>query len=273
MKYTKRTTAPSSDDKHYRHVNYGGLNSCIHIKNGSCLPNCVGYAWGRFYEITGTKPKLSRGNAEDWYGRNDGYKRGSKPKVGAVICWRKGKAGNSSDGAGHVAIVEEVYDDGSFLTSNSGYNSTRFYMKKIGADCKLSSKYTFQGFIYNPIEFEEKPKNDQIEVDGIWGKATTKKAQKVFGTKVDGIVSNQYSKYKSKNPGLSSSTFEWEKNPGKSGSSLIKAIQKLLGLKQDGYIGPQLIKAMQKWLGTTQDGSVSRPSQMVKAFQAWLNKQ
>ena len=122
-------------------------------------------------------------------------------------------------------------------------------------------------------EVEEKPKNDQIEVDGIWGKATTKKAQKVFGTKVDGIVSNQYSKYKSKNPGLSSSTFEWEKNPGKSGSSLIKAIQKLLGLKQDGYIGPQLIKAMQKWLGTTQDGSVSRPSQMVKAFQAWLNKQ
>jgi len=30
---------------------------------------------------------------------------------------------------------------------------------------------------------------------------------------------------------------------------------------------------MQKWLGTDQDGCVSNPSDMVKTFQKWLNKQ
>lgn len=115
--------------------------------------------------------------------------------------------------------------------------------------------------------------SDKIEVDGIWGKETTKKAQKVFGTTIDGIVSNQYKTYKSKNPGLSSTTFEWKDKPGKNGSLLIKAIQKLVGVNQDGFIGTNTIKAMQKYFGTTVDGVVSKPSQMVKAFQKWLNNQ
>ena len=119
----------------------------------------------------------------------------------------------------------------------------------------------------------EKPKTNQIDVDGIWGKATTVKAQQVFGTTVDGIVSNQYVTYKNKNQGLSSTTFEWEKKPNKIGSALIKAIQKKIGVNQDGFIGTNTIKAMQKWLGTIQDGYVSKPSSMVKAFQKWLNNQ
>ena len=114
---------------------------------------------------------------------------------------------------------------------------------------------------------------DIINVDGVWGKETTIKAQKVFETTVDGIVSNQYKIYENENPGLSTSTFEWKANPKKSSSLLIKAIQKKVGIKQDGYIGPKTIKTMQKWLGTTEDGYVSRPSNMVKAFQKWLNNQ
>ena len=63
--FKKRTTAPSSTDKYWIHTSNGGLNECIEINNsGSCLPNCVGYAWGRFYEITGKRPALSRANAE-----------------------------------------------------------------------------------------------------------------------------------------------------------------------------------------------------------------
>ena len=112
-----------------------------------------------------------------------------------------------------------------------------------------------------------------VSVDGIWGLKTTKLAQKVFGTTVDGKVSNQYASYKSKNPGLLSTTFEWETKPSKNGSQLIKAIQKKVGVTQDGFIGTKTIKAMQKWLGTTQDGYVSKPSAMVKAFQKWLNSQ
>ena len=95
--------------------------------------------------------KLSRGNAENWYlNTGDGYERGQTPRLGAVICWRKGQALNGKDGAGHVAIVEEIYDDGSILTSNSAYGGTRFYMKKIKPPYSLGGTYTFQGFIYNP---------------------------------------------------------------------------------------------------------------------------
>lgn len=150
MTFTPRTSSPGADNKFWKHTSSGGVNECIRISGGSCLPNCVGYAWGRFYEIMGSRPKLSKGNAEMWFGHtSDGYARGKTPKLGAVICWSKGKVGNDADGAGHVAIVEEIYSDGSILTSNSAYGSTRFYMKKIPANYALSG-YTFQGFIYNP---------------------------------------------------------------------------------------------------------------------------
>ena len=114
---------------------------------------CVGYAWGRFYEFTGQRPKLSKSNAENWYGYTaDGYQRSQVPVVGAVICWRKGQAGNSADGAGHVAIVEEVKSNGDVVTSNSAYSGTRFYMQTItkASGYSMGSGYTFQGFILPP---------------------------------------------------------------------------------------------------------------------------
>lgn len=150
MGFTARTSAPSASSRYWIHTSAGGLNECIKVSGKSVLPNCTGYAWGRFYEILGKRPKLSKANAEMWYSnKSDGYARGKTPRVGAVACWAKGRVGNSKDGAGHVAIVEAVYSDGSFLTSNSGYKSTRFYTKKIGKDCRLAG-YTFLGFIYNP---------------------------------------------------------------------------------------------------------------------------
>ena len=121
-----------------------------------------------------------------------------------------------------------------------------------------------------PVKQEEKKK---IGVDGKWGRETTERAQEVFGTPVDGIVSNQYLTYKAKNKGLLSSTFEWEEKPGKNGSALIKAIQRWIGEEDDGFIGPDTIRGMQRKLGTPVDGIVSEVSTMVKAFQTWLNQQ
>lgn len=161
-KYKPRTTAPSSTNKYYKHTSAGGLNSCIHIKGGSCLPNCVGYAWGRWYEILGKKPKLSRRNAELWWGyTEDGYKRGQTPKIGAVMCWSKGKAGVSSDGAGHVAVVEKINDDGTITWSNSNYGGTRFYTSTKKAPYYIGDAYTFQGFIYLPVTFDEGKKKEE----------------------------------------------------------------------------------------------------------------
>lgn len=114
-------------------------------------------------------------------------------------------------------------------------------------------------------------KAEQLKVDGWWGPKTTRRLQKIFGTTVDGVVSNQFSCYKAQNPGLDSG-WEWESNP--SGySPLIKAIQKKVGATQDGHIGPKTIKAIQKWLGCTQDGVFSGPSPCIKKLQQWINKQ
>lgn len=162
--YKARLSAPGASNKNYLHYTKGGYNYCILISGNSCLPNCVGYAWGRWRELLGARPKLSRGNAEDWWNYKDGYERGQTPKLGAVICWRKGKTGTSKDGAGHVAIVEQINSDGSIVTSNSGYSGTRFYKQTLKPPYNIGSAYTFQGFIYLPIDYEEERKTVQIEM-------------------------------------------------------------------------------------------------------------
>lgn len=156
-KYTPRLSSPSSSNKNFIHYSNGGYNRCIEIENGSCLPNCVGYSWGRWRELLGENPRLSRSNAENWWGyTSDGYKRGQAPKLGAVICWRKGRVGDESDGAGHVAVVEQIKSNGDIVTSESVYGGERFRTKSYtkASDYYLAKGYVFQGFIYIPIEFE-----------------------------------------------------------------------------------------------------------------------
>lgn len=112
----------------------------------------------------------------------------------------------------------------------------------------------------------------KIAEDGLWGVETTRKAQEVFGTIVDGVVSNQLVWWKDENPGLLDSTFEWQDHMGDA-SMLIARIQEKVGAEVDGWIGSETISKMQQWLGTPVDGCVSNPSAMVKAFQHWLNQQ
>lgn len=147
--FVQRTTAPEESNAYYYANN-------PFYQSGYGLPNCTCYAWGRFFELSGTRPKLSLGNAENWWAYSDGYARGQTPKLGAVACWRKGEAGNSSDGAGHVAIVEQINSDGSIVTSESGWESELFWRSTRTKDggWGASSGSTFQGFIYNPVEFD-----------------------------------------------------------------------------------------------------------------------
>ena len=149
MGFERRITQPSK------------LQSCYYASNpfyqsGYGLPNCTAYAFGRFWEITGVKPKLSLSNAENWFDYNDGYERGQKAKLGAIICYRKGKAHNSQDGAGHVAVVEDIYPDGSILISESHWKGNIFNTKRLASDYFYNNTLTFQGFIYNPLNFEQK---------------------------------------------------------------------------------------------------------------------
>lgn len=176
MSYKKRTKAPSKSNKWFYKSN--PFYQC-----GYGLPNCTAYAWGRFAELLGKKPTLSLSNAENWYGHKDGYKRGKKPKLGAVIVWAKGKVGNGNDGAGHVAIVEEIYDDGSFLVSESGWGCSKImWTTKIPANCKRSG-YSFLGFIYNPAVTDNAVvKSKKCEVGKTYTLRTALKVRSGAGT-------------------------------------------------------------------------------------------
>jgi len=85
--FTMRTTCPETSNSYYFstenpfYPTYAPTPGTI-----DALGNCTWYAWGRAYEILGEKPKLSTGNAGDWYSYNYGKYEYSPniPKVGAI---------------------------------------------------------------------------------------------------------------------------------------------------------------------------------------------
>lgn len=119
------------------------------FRAGYGLPNCTAYVWGRWYELIGKAPKLSLGNAGDWYKNiKDGYERGDTPRLGAVICWSK--VGGEAQGKGHVAIVEKINPDGSIVIGESGYKKFRFRTMTLKPPYTYFTGYKLQGFIYCP---------------------------------------------------------------------------------------------------------------------------
>lgn len=298
--FKPRMTRPESGNPYYNTKANGGYSNAIKGKptDKGCdvLSNCVGYAVGRFNEIGGwgSCKYLSPVNAEKFIQYAGGLEVGQTPKLGACMVWRKGSTLSGSDGAGHVAIVEKVLSNSTVVTSESGYgSSTPFWTKtrsKGNGNWGAGYGYTFLGFIYNPADCCKgtfKPVSTgtasssgtttkgKLTVNGKWDKNTTKRLQQIFGTPVDGKVSNQWLSYKASNPGLTSG-WDWKTKPNGQGSMLIKAMQKWAGMpanQQDGEWGPATCKAVQLKLGTVRDGRVSNPSQMVKALQRWANKQ
>ena len=135
------------------------------------MPNCTCYAWGRFWEIiekygNGGKPNLTTGNAKDFYPTNKSsgaYEYGSEPKLGAIICWDRPGINPETNRpyGGHVAIVESITREGDqvidILTSESGYKSYEFKTipRQNDGNWGQSSAYTFQGFIYPPVSFQQ----------------------------------------------------------------------------------------------------------------------
>jgi|GEM_PF-904791 len=104
-----------------------------------------------------------------------------------------------------------------------------------------------------------------LVIDGLWGPETTKALQKILGTTVDGVISGQY-----KNQ-ITTAIPSVQFGPPYTGSQVIRALQKKLGVKVDGFIGPETVRALQKFLGTPVDGVISKPSLMVMELQRRLN--
>src|SRR5574344_664381 len=123
-------------------------------------------------------------NAENFIERakEAGLQVGMTPKPGAIMCWMKGSTLSGSDGAGHVAIVEKVYDNNHVYTSESGYGSSAFWNQhryNNNGRWGCGSNYSFKGFIYNPAVKDEpapapKPSKSVDElaqevIAGLWG--------------------------------------------------------------------------------------------------------
>ncbi|HIZ76278.1 MAG TPA: chitobiase/beta-hexosaminidase C-terminal domain-containing protein [Firmicutes bacterium] len=138
--YEPRLTAPTSDNQYY----FSNLN--IFYASGYGMPNCTAYAYGRAYEILGTRPNLCPNNAGRWYDynvNNGYYPYGQTPKLGAIAVW----ANDSSHNQGHVAVVERINSDGTITISESYYGSTFFQTQTRSLSSLYPSKI-FLGFIY-----------------------------------------------------------------------------------------------------------------------------
>ena len=141
--FTPRTTAPSTSDSRYYADN-------PFYKSGYGLPNCTCYAYGRAWEILGSKPSLPTGNAGSWYWKNaasNTYSYGSEPRLGAIACWDQ-----NDQNKGHVAVVEKINGNRVTLSEShygSNHNGTLFDNREMYADSSdYLSKYRFLGYIY-----------------------------------------------------------------------------------------------------------------------------
>lgn len=166
--FKPRVTVPEYGNKYYNKRGTGGYNPCIignypyNSENPTgyfglnVLPNCTGYATGRFAEIIGV-PRcqyLGDTDARNYYrlALRQGLKVGKEPKLGACAVWDDGKYG-------HVGIVEQITNDTTIVISESGWYSKvpvwwATHRKGDGnwveGNDTWMANYKFIGFIYNP---------------------------------------------------------------------------------------------------------------------------
>lgn len=286
-----RTQIPKNN-KYYNRKAVGGLNGAVQgyptVVGADVLANCVGYANGRFNEII-NDPEL-KGieiafryqlvcNAENFIesAKQQGLKISSEPTIGGIMVWQKGATLGGGDGAGHVAIVEQIYSDGSIYTSESGWGSLDWSFKNIRRNNSngrwgQAAAYKFRGCIINPAigggkQVQPVPK---LTVDGIGGVATVMAMQQYFKMPtIDGVISGQNKSLHKFYPSLQSVSF------GSGGSATVKALQKWVGVAQDGILGEGTVKAWQRKLHSlgydagTVDGIFGTKS--MKAYQECLN--
>lgn len=160
--FTPRLTRPEAGNKYYITTDSGGWSHAIpgnpayRDKNTDVLPNCTGYAYGRYHEIAGRKEMdlYDPVNAENSYenARQHGRKVSKTPSLGAVLVLSKGKVGDQyGDGPGHVAVVEQINSDGSIVTSESGWSSSNPFWtqtRRKEDNNYAGSSYGFVGFIH-----------------------------------------------------------------------------------------------------------------------------
>lgn len=207
MSYTPRTTRPNDGDPYWTKTTYGGYNEQIlgnpvnRAWSGSVLPNCTGYVHGRFMEL-GNQPYdydpsiLPWGNASTYYA-NSSLEKGQDPRLGSCMVW--------GVGAGHVAIVEEIIDNDTVVTSESDYGNssaggTVFVTRTRhrGWNWGYYSGYSraFLGFLYHPNITPVGPTYTLTVDGGIPTRAAGKEGESVTVTVDDSQTPADYTFWK-----------------------------------------------------------------------------
>lgn len=102
-------------------------------KTGYGMPNCTAYAHGRVQEICGHEIPYEQGNAISFAYKSFADKV-EQPIFGAFAVW-------GGTYTGHVAVVEQVNEDGTILISESNYGGSFFNT----ATLSPSNGYSYNG--------------------------------------------------------------------------------------------------------------------------------
>lgn len=196
---------------------------------------------------------------------------------------------------------KQIYQNGEIVKFKGGKHYKNAYAS-VGTNCKaglakVTKYYDKEGSkhhyhligekggsnVYGWVDVEDiepatkedlEPKKELIAVDGIWGRNTTLKSQKVFNTEMDGIISEQDVRYKRYLLNVSKDSWEFV-DKDITGSMLIRAIQKLVGVYSNGICSKNTIKAMQNFLNKrgfsvgSADGYMGEKT--VKGWQNYIN--
>lgn len=149
---------PNRNDKFFIVQEKGGYSNCLNRDNGFTLPNCVGYAWGAWFENQNKKDAAKLGkwgnppyiwNSWQMTGASG---RGTAFKPNSLMIWDKG------NGSGHIAISIS-YNNGLVTWAESNYSGTKsngLYWRIV---TKNPYKYvgTFKGYIYPPVDVKPAP--------------------------------------------------------------------------------------------------------------------
>ena len=296
----------SQTDSRWRHKKYpsGGYN----VGNSGCGLCAVTHLLieqKKYWKATPSKfwsymrQYALRGNGTRWAGIANGLKHFGHKSVIEFECgsnksrvykeFAKGNrmavalvsAGHAPDGtvwttSGHyVALLDMKVVKGKhyFYVKDSGHRHRRGWYC-----CEKSMGSRFHRvWIVKRLEDPAPPKPyvpKKIKVDGDWGKATTRLTQSAMGmATIDGIISSQPIGNKPYLKGANTDSWLFVSKDAK-GSPTVKAVQKMVGVKEDGKWGKVTSKAVQTYLNEhgaklKVDGYFGKIS--VKAWQTWLN--
>ena len=195
---------------------------------GNLSANLTKYGWKRL------SPDLSTARPGDIL-LNDGYHvavvisgYGWNAKIAQASIDERGKitGGKAGDQTGNETNVRSIY------TYSHGWSCILRY-----AEGETNG---------TEIPTPEKPNNSnteiKLDVDGIGGLATIKKWQAALKTPQDGVISGQLRDNHKYFTNITSVTFE------RTGSVMVKAIQKKVGTTVDGYWGYKTSLAIQRFL-------------------------